>query len=59
MHYENNPNTIDYGAESIVCHILISSNYDARRFDALQNNSHNLKLYNVPSNFDRYQLVNI
>ena len=34
-------------------------NDDAGHLDVLQNNSHALKLQNIPTNFDGYQLVYI
>ena len=36
VQYENSANTVDYGTDSIVCHLLFSGIYDVEHFDALQ-----------------------
>ena len=36
IHYEYSINTVDYGTESVVCHLLFSGSYDAGHFDGLQ-----------------------
>ena len=36
MHNESNTNVNDYGTGSIVCHLLLSGNYDEGYFDVLQ-----------------------
>ena len=34
-HYGNSTNTVDYGSESIVYHLLFSGNYNTKHFDLI------------------------